>query len=165
VKQFPINPPEPQELWFMDRESEFEPHILYSEIGEHFGLFPDLERFGEQWLSCAFDNNDTSLYSVEGDAGTWVTKPVDSYPGAYVGAYSRLAVHEGEAVCVYNDYHDAWWQIARYQNGVWSPFAVLLPSDQMESPDIQYLDDDAYVVFEDTSTGMIRCARAVPPVS
>jgi len=152
------------ELLFGDRASSWTWQPVLAGGVTEVGMHNDLVRVGEDWLTPAWDNNETEICLLRGETVPW-TQHVVIEPVQYQAFYIHMALRDDGPVFVY--YHNSptmWYFSVPIADGEWFTMPVQIGGVAYgPRGDLVVLDDTPYLIFTDSISGKIMAAPGAPP--
>jgi len=146
------------------RSSSYTLNDIANSGGANRGLYNDLQRVGGQWMTTAYDETSTTLYSIQGSGSSWTTKQIATTPTP-IGLSACLAPNGASgAFAVFESIGppDKWW-LGIYDGSSWQVAEIIVTGTVLAAPvDIVALGGSPYILFYDYS-GTIKCAKGTPP--
>jgi len=153
-----------KKLQFGQRSSSYTLSDIANSGGDSRGLYNDLQRVGGQWMTTAYDETNTTLYSIQGSGASWTTKQIATTPTP-IGLSACLAPNgaSGAFAAFESLGPPDKWYLGIYDGSSWQVADLIVTGSALAAPvDIVALDGSPYLLFYDYS-GTIKCAKGTPP--
>ncbi|MCB1187371.1 fibronectin type III domain-containing protein [bacterium] len=134
--------------------------------GTTFGIYTDLERMGDKWVTPGYHGAEEALYFLEDNGGeNWDSQLIYKQEGYRTGRNVRMEPFRGGVVCVYmGDRTRDWYCSVLRSSGEWETQLMKIGEiDAYEKADLKVLNEQPVFVLADKITQKVYAIRGNIP--